>query len=101
MLTPGVGGENVGKIHNDYEFEALNPGGRGQKGGLSDYARQMGKQRQNILTYRKGAKVLTSLDKNYLILNSFLDKAVHLATIYSLPRELCWVLSCSMSWDIL
>jgi hypothetical protein len=60
----------------------LATGGRGQKGGLSAYAEQVGKHLGNLTTYRNAAEVAQTL----LSLEGFLDKAAHLAAIHKLPR---------------
>lgn len=65
---------------------ALSSGGRGQKGGLSEYAVRVGKQRQNIQSYRDGAEVASNVHIDMQLLDG---KAQHLATIHALP-ESCW-----------
>jgi len=60
-------------------------GGRGQKGGLSRYARQTGKNRQALSQYLQAAKVASQLagfEKTIL-----LDKAQHLNAIHQLPEQ--------------
>jgi N6-adenosine-specific RNA methylase IME4/ParB-like chromosome segregation protein Spo0J len=63
-------------------YVAKATGGRGQKGGLSAYAEQVGKHLGNLTTYRNAAEVAQTL----LSLEGFLDKAAHLAAIHKLPR---------------
>lgn len=62
-------------------------GGRGKKGGLSEYAERIGKGLSTVSEYRSAAEVLVanpSVDRSV-----FLDKAQHLAAVHKLPRE-CW-----------
>ena len=65
-------------------------GGRGKKGGLSEYAAKIGKHRPNVVAYRNAAEVATnvSIDRHV-----FLDRAGHLAAIHKLPRA-CWQAAC-------
>jgi hypothetical protein len=68
-------------------------GGRGKKGGLSEYARKMGKNDGNVFTYRNGAEVLSVIrGETPLLIKGFLDKALHLAAIHKAPEELWSVL---------
>lgn len=69
--------------------------GRGKKGGLSDYARQMGKQRQNIDLYRKGAKVFEHFIKRnpHIDVQIFEDKVIHLSCAYKFTDEISDVLT--------
>lgn len=61
-------------------------GGRGRKGGLSEYARRMGKTRQNINTYRDGAEVFLTAKGEHQCA-CFIDKAMHLAAIHKADEE--------------
>ena len=58
-------------------------GGRGQKGGMSAYAEQVGKNRGNIQTYKNAAEVANLFNDKQVLL----DKAAHLAAIHKLPEE--------------
>ena len=71
----------------------LSKGGRGKKGGLSEYAEKVGKSNQYIGQVKAAAEVLTTLEKPPSQLGGFLDKAQHLAAIHKLPRA-CWA-SCA------
>lgn len=61
-------------------------GGRGLKGGLSEYAEKLGKAKQNVVAYRDAAEVAINCHNDMTVL---LDKAAHLAAIHGLP-ESCW-----------
>lgn len=65
---------------------ALEKGGRGKKGGLSEYAEQVGKSVTTLRELRSAAEVAekSTVDR-CLLLNS----SQHLAAIHSLP-EACW-----------
>ncbi len=63
-------------------------GGKGKKGGLSEYAERIGKAPSTVSEYRSAGEVLFSLNPS-VDRKVFLDKAQHLAAIHSLPRE-CW-----------
>lgn len=63
-------------------------GGRGQKGGLSEYAERVGKSRPRIMEYRDSAKVYQKVSDVGQV-SALLDKAAHLAAIHGLP-EACW-----------
>jgi len=60
--------------------------GRGNKGGIREYARLLGKQQPNVVSYRQGAEVLTTLGDD-TILYHFIDKAAHLAHIHKAPQS--------------
>lgn len=60
-------------------------GGRGLKGGLSEYARLVGKSEKRIREGRNAAKVLK--DINLGVVAEVLDKAAHIATLYTLPNS--------------
>jgi len=73
--------------------------GRGNSGGLSEYAKQLGKNRGNLTQYRAAAQVVKHLE-NCLTLNNFtcliadyMDKAGHLYYISQAPSTL-WPLLC-------
>jgi ParB-like chromosome segregation protein Spo0J len=62
-------------------------GGRGKKGGLSEYAEKVGKKRQNVESYRDAAEVTKNLHNDVQV-SSLLNKAAHLAAIRKLPEEI-------------
>jgi len=62
-------------------------GGRGKKGGLSEYAKRLGKQQSHVSMYRQAAEVLMAVRETYTSMDMFLDKAQHLAAIHKLPPE--------------
>lgn len=66
-------------------YIGVESGGRGQKGGLSEYARQIGKAKSTVSGWKSGARVLKncSVDRTVLI-----TKAEHLSAIHSLPESL-------------
>jgi site-specific DNA-methyltransferase (adenine-specific) len=57
-------------------------GGRGKKGGLSEYARMIGKDKGNLSRYRNAAEVYQNCCNDTTVL---LDKTEHLAAIHSAP----------------
>ncbi|MFW6145328.1 MAG: Spo0J and IME4 domain-containing protein [bacterium] len=63
-------------------------GGRGQKGGLSEYAGKLGKAKGAITEYKNAAEVLSNCSLERTVYD-LLDKAKHLSAIHSLP-ESCW-----------
>jgi len=73
-----------------HAFEAvpLSKGGRGKKGGLSEYAAKIGKKQPDVSNYRNAGEVLKHIDQP-IGLDSFLGRAQHLSAIHKLPRE-CW-----------
>ena len=64
-------------------------GGRGKKGGLSQYAEKVGKKQQDVSTYRKAGEVFASCEIPTDQSVGFLDKSQHLAAIHKLPKG-CW-----------
>ncbi|GAG64314.1 unnamed protein product, partial [marine sediment metagenome] len=58
-------------------------GGRGQKGGLSEYARAIGKDKGELTRYRKGAEVAKTVG----ISQQLVDKYAHLSAIHALPES--------------
>ena len=63
-------------------------GGRGKKGGLSEYAERVGRHAGNLGTYRQAAAVAeTLLTLEGFSVSAYLDKAAHLAAIHKLPEE--------------
>lgn len=75
-------------------------GGRGKKGGLSEYADKIGKHRPTVLSWRNAAKVITNVSVDRQL---FLDRATHLSVIYSLSKDL-WQGMCEAllanSWSV-
>jgi hypothetical protein len=71
--------------------------GRGKKGGVSEYARRIGRNRKSVEDYIRGVEVYSSLNMEN-ILHIFADpvspKTFHLAAVYKLPRE-CWPAACA------
>jgi ParB-like chromosome segregation protein Spo0J len=64
-------------------YVAKAKGGRGQKGGLSEYAERIGRHAGLLTDYRNGAAVAETLHSS----EGLLDKAKHLAAIHKLPEE--------------
>lgn len=73
-----------------HAFEAVptSEGGKGKKGGVSDYARKIGKRQPDVSNYRSAGEVIKGIEHS-IGLESLLGKASHLAAIHKLPRE-CW-----------
>jgi len=67
-------------------YVAKAKGGRGQKGGLSEYAEAIGKTRQLLERYRDAAAVSEKV-QHELQVSKLLYKAAHLAAIHKLPEE--------------
>lgn len=67
-------------------YVAKAKGGRGQKGGLSEYAEATGHKEQNLRIYRDGAEVAQNLNIDIEV-SELLKKAIHLAAIHKLPEE--------------
>lgn len=65
-------------------------GGRGKKGGLSEYAEKIGKKVQTVSDCRKAAEVVENLPDIRRVL---MDKAYHLCAIHALPKS-CWQPAC-------
>jgi len=66
-------------------YVAKAKGGRGQKGGLSEYAEKLGRDGGLLTHYRNAAEVAQTIDLS----QGLLDKAKHLAAIHKLP-EAAW-----------
>jgi hypothetical protein len=64
-------------------------GGRGKKGGLSEYAARIGKSKQYLSQLLDTARVLDSL-KGQVDLTVFLDKAQHLSAIHKEDDRELW-----------
>jgi|LSQX01.2.fsa_nt_gb hypothetical protein len=62
----------------------LGNGGRGRKGGLSEYAKQLGKDNSYVGELRQAAEVLQNIGLEPKV---FLDKAKHLAAVHSADRR--------------
>jgi N6-adenosine-specific RNA methylase IME4/ParB-like chromosome segregation protein Spo0J len=60
-------------------------GGRGKKGGLSEYAEKIGRTKQAVSLNKDAAEVASKLS---IQLDGLLDKAAHLAAIHKLPDGL-------------
>ena len=71
-----------------HAFEAVpvSKGGRGIKGGISEYAAKIGKKHNTISEYKNAGEVVINLSVNRQV---FLGKAQHLAALKKLPSE-CW-----------
>lgn len=69
----------------------LSQGGRGKSGGLSGYAKAIGKTKGYLSQVSAAAKVFTQVngfDDSYLLdKTNLLDKAKHLSTIYQAPES--------------
>lgn len=64
-------------------FRALaHNGGRGVKGGLSEYARMLGKAQQHVSLYKQAAEVLNAIKNLHIDVYVFLDKAQNLEVNY-------------------
>jgi len=63
----------------------LSKGGRGQKGGLSEYAAKVGRDEKTIRQYRNAGQVAEKVGTS----PELSEKTKHLSAIHSLPRE-CW-----------
>jgi site-specific DNA-methyltransferase (adenine-specific) len=59
--------------------------GKGNKGGLSEYARRVGKQRSDLSNYRDAAKIVER--STILDFLPLLNKANHLAAIHKAPAD--------------
>lgn len=64
-------------------YVAKAKGGRGQKGGLSEYAEKLGRDGGLLTHYRNAAEVAQTIDSS----QGLLDKAKHLAAIHKLPED--------------
>jgi predicted outer membrane protein len=64
-------------------------GGRGKKGGVRDYARQVGKDERYLRQLRDAAQVAETAE----LTPQFSDKAQHLAAAHKLPQSL-WPVAC-------
>ncbi len=71
-----------------HAFEAvpLSKGGRGKKGGLSEYAEKIGRT-QGLLSQVRNAGEVAKHISHLIGLDSFLGRAQHLSAIHKLPRE--------------
>jgi N6-adenosine-specific RNA methylase IME4 len=67
--------------------ETLAKGGRGKKGGLSEYAERIGKTGGYVTQIRQAAEVVEPIPFSQL--KGFLDKVQHLSAIHALPKA-CW-----------
>src|SRR5262245_33948530 len=64
-------------------------GGRGKKGGLSEYAERIGKTHGYVSQVRMAGEVFRAIEKPVSQLTGFSTKAQHLAAIHALPSK-CW-----------
>lgn len=71
---------------NVLKFESRSKGGRGKKGGLSEYARRVGMPQQTISRLRQAANVAMTKPTHQWV--SLMDKSTHLLAIHKLPEEL-------------
>lgn len=69
------------------QFVPKEKGGRGKKGGLSEYAKAIGKDRSHVTRCRSGAEVAMKLLSQLNSLEPLLGKTEHLAAIFSLPES--------------
>ena len=69
-----------------YEAVPVSSGGRGKKGGLSEYAQKVGKSIQTISEQRLAGEVAINVPVDRMV---FLGHANHLAAIHKLPQG-CW-----------
>ena len=67
------------------KYVELSEGGRGKKGGLSEYARVVGKSRPRLSEYKDAADIVKTL--NVSDVGQVLDKANHLAAIHKAPDK--------------
>ncbi len=65
----------------------LAEGGRGKKGGLTEYATRIGRDKGNVSRYRDGAEVFEAIRNCCNDTTVFLDKAQHLAAIHQADRR--------------
>ena len=104
-----VRGNNQGELKpleiglHALQYIQTSSGGRGQKGGLSEYARQIGKEssRQHLTSYRAAAEVFKSL--NLSNVGQVLDRANHLAAIHKAPSsEWTWLVQLLLAskWSV-
>ena len=91
LLGPGAGmdtRESLSPLEigmHALHYVAKAKGGRGKKGGLSGYAKHLGKDLAAISRNREAARVAETLD----LCQGLLDKAAHLSAIHKLPGA-CW-----------
>lgn len=84
-----------------HALKAVPPGkgGRGKVGGLSEYAKKLGKTRQYVSQLREAAEVIAACRKPASQLAGFADKAQHLAAVHRLPKSVWpklvdWIARC-------
>jgi DNA modification methylase len=64
--------------------------GRGRKGGISGYARSIGKDPGNVTRYRDGAEVFRAIEKSCNDTRLLRDRAQHLHAIHAEGRQDLW-----------
>ena len=67
------------------KYVEVSEGGRGKKGGLSEYAKTIGKHDNTLRPYRDAAIVINAI--NLTDIRDVLDKANHIAAIHIYPRK--------------
>ncbi|MBI2806872.1 MAG: hypothetical protein HYX68_17980 [Planctomycetes bacterium] len=69
-------------------------GGRGKKGGLSEYAEKVGRDKGTISRYRDAAEVFIEANCcNIATVYPWTERTFHLAAVHRLPRP-CWQAAC-------
>lgn len=61
----------------------MNDGGRGKRGGLSEYARMVGRDERLLRMYRDAAEVVSAINLGNI--SEVLDRTHHLAAIHAMP----------------
>jgi site-specific DNA-methyltransferase (adenine-specific) len=67
------------------KYVEVSEGGRGKKGGLSEYAKTIGKHDNTLRPYRDAAIVINAI--NLTDIRDVLDKANHIAAIHKSPEQ--------------
>ncbi|ANV88864.1 hypothetical protein [Picosynechococcus sp. PCC 7117] len=67
-------------------YVELSEGGRGKKGGLSEYAEKVGKSKSKFSEYKNGAEVYEKCSHVGTV-SDLLDKARHLSHIHKTPSQ--------------
>lgn len=85
------------------EAVEMGVGGRGRKGGLGEYARQIGKDKGYVSELKSAAEVLVVIKQTVGSSQQFLDKAKHLSAIHKADSSLWPLLVESMlgkGWSV-